>query len=230
MRKYLNAEQYLRDWPNGVSGGKGSDTAKKQMDQQNALQQQAFDMQKQQLAQLSGAFGKYTTGDIGLSPELKAAMQTQFMNQTAGQYGQASEAVKNSIMAHGGSGQTPMSGQDISGLVGLEGARANTLSQGLLGLNITDAQQALTNKFNAGSLLSGNAATLSSPISTFGSGASNALNQYITAANSGFGAAFMKSLGGSLGAGVGGIATGGLGALGNAASGALGGPKLYPGG
>lgn len=200
---------YLYDGP--VAECKGSDTAKEQMKAQNALQQQAFDMQRAQLAQLNSAFGKYVNGDIGYDPALKAALQSQFLNSVSQQYGGASEAVKNAILAHGGSGQLPMSGGDIRALVGLEGSRADTLSQGLLGLGVQNAQQALTNKFNAGSLLSGNAATLSSPIATFGSGANNALNAYITAANSGFGAAFTKALGGTLGAGIGNLATGGAG-------------------
>jgi hypothetical protein len=221
-----SAEYYIARW-GGVSGGKGADTAKDQMKQQNALQQQAFQMQQDRLNNLYGSFGKYLNGTVGLDPGLKAALQSQFQNQVGDQYNQASSAVKDAILAHGGNGQTPIAGSDIRAIAGLEGSKADTLSSGTLGLNIADLQQALTNQFNAGSLISGNAATLSSPIATFGSGASNALDQYIKAANSGFGAAFTQSLGGTLGKGLGAIATGGFGALANAGATALGGSKIY---
>ena len=89
-----------------------------------------------------------------------------------------------------GGGQTPVGGDYTRGLSGLFGAEAQSLAGGANNIRMQNALQALNNKFQASNVLSGNAAALSSPISTFGSGASNALNQYMQAANSGFGATF----------------------------------------
>lgn len=193
----IKEESYEYEGPVALCKGEG--TSKEQLKRQNDLQEKAFNMQKEQLQKINDAFSGYLSGNVGLDPNLMAMLQSQFQNQTASTYNDAGKAVRSAILARGGNGQTPVSGTDIRGLLGLEGMKANTLSQGTLGLGITNLQQMLTNKFNAGSLMSGNAATLNSPISTFGAGANNALNQYVQASNSGFGATFSRMFGGMLG-------------------------------
>lgn len=207
-------ERYLREG-RPVSGGKGSDVAKKQMNQQNQLAQQQLDMQNKVLNQINAGVGKYLSGDIGFDPSTLANMQSSFLNNNALQFQNAGSAVRDALTARGADGSLPVGGSYTRGLSGLLGAQASSTSQGLQNLAIQNAQQALANKFNAGSLLSGNAATLSGNVGTFNQGASNALNQYMQAANSGFGASFMRGLGGSLGGGVGSLATGGLGGIGS---------------
>jgi hypothetical protein len=207
----LEKEELVYSGP--VEQAKGGDTAKKQMDQQNKLQQQELDQQNKLYSQINAGVGKYLSGNIGFDPQTLATMQSQFQDNNALAFNQAGTAVRDALTARGGDGSLPVGGNYVKGISSLLGSAASSKAAGLQNLGIMNAQQALTNKFNAGSLLSGNAASMNSPISTFGSGASNALNQYMQAANSGFGASFMRSLGGSLGSGIGAAATGGLGGI-----------------
>jgi hypothetical protein len=93
------------------------------------------------------------------------------------------------------------------------GAAAASQAQGLLGLQQQNAMQALQNKFNAASLLTNQAQIYSAPQSVAGSGASNALNAYVQAANSGLMQSFMSGLGKGLGGTGSMLATGGIGGL-----------------
>src|SRR5207248_958676 len=109
-----------------------------------------------------------------------AMLRTQFLNSTAQQYGQAGRNVRTALMRSGSlDSSVPAGGDAVRGIAGLEGAMANTTSQGLTGINLQNLQQALANRFNAASIVNRQAAQLTSPISTFGSGSSNALNQYV---------------------------------------------------
>ena len=214
--KYRSAEEYLRDWPHGISGGKGEGTAKAQLALQNKLQQQAFDLMQQRQTQVNSAVGKYLSGDVGFDPAQLATMKSQFLNQVAGNYNQGAKNVMTALARRGSiSSAQPVGGDYARGIASLEGAQASDTASGLANIDLSNLQQAITNKFNAASLINGQSAQLTSPIATFGSGASNALNQYVQAANSGFGATFMHGLGGTIGQGLGTIATGGIGALGN---------------
>jgi len=130
------------------------------------------------------------------------------------------DAQRENISARGLSGtQTPGGGATAGILSGLYGAKASDASNAINTINLQNSQQALNNQFNAASVLSGNAQTMGQNNAVFGSGASNVLNQYVQAANQGFGNAFTKGLGGALGAGIGGAVTGGIsGGLGTAMS------------
>lgn len=194
-----------------VSGGKGGDEANAQRQQELAMQQTAFNKQQQQLDQLKGAFSKYTTQNIGFDPQQYAAMQTQLMNQNSGDYGSAGAQVRSALLARGGGGSMPTGGSDARAYSGLYGAQASDLSSNLNNLRIQNAQQALTNRFNAGSLLSGNAATLTGTQGVAGSAASSALSDYIKAKNSGVLQSFMGGLGQGLGGGLGAGLSGGIG-------------------
>lgn len=199
-----------------VSGGKGKDTANDQRKQELAMQKQAFDAQQKQLADLKTAFSKYTTQNIGFDPSQYAAMQSQAINQNSGAFNSAGNQVRSALLARGsGGGNLPVGGDYVRGMSGLMGAQASDLSGSMNNLRIQNAQQALTNRFNAGNLLSGNAATLTGTQGVAGAGASSALGDYIKAANTGFGASFMNSLGGGLGGGLASFATGGFGTLGS---------------
>lgn len=179
----------------------------------DAMQQKAFDSQQKTLADIKSSFGKYLDGKQGFDPAQLAALKTQFLAGNAKQFNSARSGVMSALASRGGVGQ-PAGGDVVRGLSGLYGSEASNLSSGLTGIKLQDLSQALTNQFNTGSLLSGNAATLNSPISTFGSGASNALNQRIQVGmQPGFFSQLGTSLAGGLGAGLGAGLTGGLGGV-----------------
>lgn len=184
---------------------KGSDVAQQQMTAADQRNQQAFNAQQQQLAQLKSAFSKYTTQNIGFDPQQLAAMQSQIQNQNTTNYNSAGEAVRSALLARGGGGgNQPVGGDYVRGISGLMGAQAADLGQNLNNLRIQNAQQALTNRFNAGSLLSGNAATLTGTQGVQAGQASSALGDYIKAKNSGFMSSLAQGFGGALGNTLGG--------------------------
>ncbi len=188
---------------------KGQGTADAQRQTELQMQQQAFNTQQAQLAMLNKAFSGYLNGQTGFSPQLMSSMTSQFLNNNNSAFNQAGQQVRAALGARGsGTGQLPVGGDYTRGIAGLMGAKAGSQAQGVLGLNVQNAQQALANQFNAGSLLSGNAATLTGTQGVAGSGASSALNSFIQGSNApGFGTAFAGALGSGLAAG----ATGGLG-------------------
>lgn len=192
---------------------KGKGTAEKALKDQTAMQKTAFDKQMAQLDQLKSSFQGYLSGKTGFDPNLLASMRSQFLNSNNQTFNQAGQQVREALGARGNVGQNPVGGDYAAGLSSLLGARAQSQSQGLLGINAQNAQQALNNQFNAGNILSGNAATLTGTQGVAGAAASNALNQYEAAANTGFGASFMNSFGGALGKVGGNAAQMGLAAL-----------------
>ncbi len=195
-----------------MSGG-GTGTSKDQLKRQNDLQQQAIDQQKAIRDQIMGSVGKYLSGNIGFDPQQLAIMQSQFLNQNSANFNQAGASVLASLRSRGVAGGDSPGGGDLTrGLEALQSARASSQSQGILGTNLADLQQALTNKFNAASVAAGQSAQLGSNIGTFGQGANNALNEYVQASSNGFFSQFAKGLGSGLGSGVASMATGGIGA------------------
>lgn len=198
----LELEQF--DWDGPVALCKVTDTANEQRKQELQMQQQAFNTQQKQIADLKTAFSGYLQGNKGFDPATMAAMRSQFLNSNNNTFNQAGNMVRSALGARGeGTGSNPVGGNYATGLANLLGAKAGSQSQGLLGLDVTNAQQALTNQFNAGNLLSGNAATLTGTQGVAGSGASSALNSYITASNSGFTGSFSNAFGGALGKSLG---------------------------
>lgn len=183
------------------SGG-GTGTSKDQLALQNKLTQDQLAQQKAIRDQIMKSTEQYTTGaGQGYDPAQFAGMISQFLNQNSANFNQAGASVKESLAARGaGTGQLPVGGDYTRGLEDLQAARATGQSQGILGANIDNLQQAITNKFNALGLQSGQGAQLGSNIATFNGGASNALNQYVQASQN----SFMSQFGKSLGAGIGG--------------------------
>lgn len=212
-------ERYIREGRT-VSGGKGSDTANQQRQQELDIQNQAFQTQMNIIQGLRGSFGQYLAGNVGYSPQAYASMKSQFLNNNSQTFNQAGQQVRSALAARGeGTGQNPVGGSYAGNLGNLMAAQASSQSQGLLGLNIQNQQQALANQFNAGNLLAGTGAQLVGTQGVAGAGASSALNSYIQAANSGFGASFMRGLGSTFGQGIGTGLTGGIGAtMGNIGS------------
>lgn len=207
-------EHHWSDWSGTWELAKGKDVAKQQLDTQTAMQTAANQRQAKLLDMMTGKFSPFLGGKTGYDPQMLAAMRSQFLNQNTGLYNQAGQQVRAALGARGeGSGQLPVSGDYTRGIASLLGARAGSQSQGLLGLDVQNAQQALNNQFNAGNLLSGNAATLTGTQGVAGSGASSALGNYIQAANSGIAQSFMGGLGQGLGGGLGAFATGGFGKI-----------------
>ncbi len=208
-------ERYIREGRT-VSGGKGvtgiaNDQRKAELD----MQKQAFQTQMAQIADLKKAFSQYTQGaGQGFDPATLAAMKTQFLNSNNQTFNQAGQQVREALGARGeGTGANPVGGNYAQGLANLLGAKAGSQSQGLLGVDVTNAQQSLTNRFNAGNLLSGNAATLTGTQGVSGSGAASALNSYINAENSGMMGSFKNAFGGALGKGLGQGVAGGIGGI-----------------
>lgn len=194
-----------------MSGG-GTGTSKDQLVLQNKQQQDALDQQKAIRDQVMGGVGKYLNGTVGFDPQQLAIMQSQFLNQNTANFNQAGSAVKSALASRGaGGGDLPVGGDYTRGIATLEGAKANSQSQGILGTNLANLQQALSNQFNAASVANGQSAQIGQNIGTFGSGANNALNQYVSASQNGFLQQFTKGIGSSLGQGLGAIATGGVG-------------------
>jgi hypothetical protein len=211
-----------------VSGGKGSGTANAQREQELQMQQQAFNTQQKQLASLTKSFSPYLAGKTGFDPALLATMRSQFLNSNNSTFSQAGQQVREALGARGeGTGSAPVGGAYGSGISNLMAAKAGSQSQGLLGINAANAQQALQNQFNAGNILSGNAATLTGTQGVAGAGASSALGSYIQGKNSGFGSSLANSFGGALGKGFG---TGLVGGFGNYFGGLFGGSGPSTGG
>lgn len=196
-------ERYLAEGRT-VSGGKATDTADQQRQQELNMQTQAFNTQQQQLALLNKSFSSYLSGNQGFNPQMLASMRSQFLNSNNSTFNQAGQQVREALGARGeGTGGQPVGGNYAQGIANLLGAKAGSQSQGLLGIDVQNAQQALTNQFNAGNILSGNAATLTGTQGVAGSAASSALNSYITASANSFGGSLAKSLGSSLGQSLG---------------------------
>jgi hypothetical protein len=206
----LEEEGYNYEGPLDLAKGDG--TAKDQLNSQNDSQQQAFKSQLDTLNSLKSSLSGYLSGNQGFTGQQMSTMTSQALNQNSQKYAQAGNQTRQALGARGISGsQTPGGGATAGTLAGLYGAQASDQSNAINTINLQNSQQALNNQFNAAGVLSGNAQTLGGSVGTFGSGASNALNQYVSASNQGFGAAFTKALGGSLGAGIGAMATGGMG-------------------
>lgn len=215
-------EFYEYDGP--VAECKGASTADAQRQQELGMQQQAFNAQMAQLNTLNQAMSPYLSGTQGYSPQLYGAMQSQFLNQNAGQFQNAGQAVRQALLARGGGlGNAPVSGDYTRGISSLMGAAASSQAQGILGLNQANAQQALQNQFNAGQLMMGGAGILGQTQGVAGSGASSALQSYIQAKNQGLMQQFMGGLGSGLGGGLGAMATGGLSGISSGIAGILGG-------
>lgn len=212
--RYNSVEEYLRDWPEGVSGGKGDGVARDQLNLQNKLVQDQLTQQKAVQSQIQSSFGKYLSGEIGFSPEQMSILQSQFQNENTSNFNSAGSNVRSALSARGaGNGDLPVGGDYTRGIAELEGAKASSQSQGNLGLRAQSLAQALQNQFNAGSLINGQGAMIGQNIGNFNSGAGNALNTYVQAANTGFSNAFSTAFGGSLGKGIGtALTSGGAGA------------------
>lgn len=183
---------------------KGDGVAKDQLDLQNKLTQQQLTRQNALQDQATNAVSGDLSGNNGFSPELMAALQSQFQNQNTGAFQSAGANVRAALASKGaGLGDLPTGGDFTRGIAELEDAKASSQSQGLLGLGIQNLQQALSNKYNAANVLTGNAAQVGGTVGNFNSGANNALNTYVSAANQGFSNAFTSAFGGSLGKGLG---------------------------
>lgn len=201
-----------------MCGGGGSKESKNQLNLQNQRIDDQIAQQKQIRDQIMGGVGKYLTGaGEGFDPQQLALMQSQFLNQNNANFNGARGDVISALAARGAYGGDSPAGSDLARQFSmLEGARANSQSQGILGTNLANLQQALTNRFNAANVASGQAAQLGGNIGTFQGGANNALSNYVQAQQSTFGNMFAKGLGSSLGSGLGNLATFGIGSsLGN---------------
>lgn len=198
-----------------MGGDHGAKAAAAKQAQDEAIIAQQMAEQKAIRDKITGAMDKYLNGSIGFDPEQKSIMQSQFLNQNALNFNQAGSSVMASLRARNAAGgDTPAGGDFVRGLEALQGARAQSQSQGILGTNLADLQQALNNKFNAASVEAGQSAQIGSNINSFNDAASNDLAQYVKAKST---PGFMQSLATSLAGGVASTAsafgTGGLLAL-----------------
>lgn len=203
--------------------GQSTTSQTSQLNSQNALQQQQQADQNALLQQNQAAFSPYLSGNQGFTPQQLAAMNSQALDQNALQYNGATQATNAQLAARGeGLGNTPGSGVQAGAYGDLQAAKAGNLSSSLQNVTLNNAQQALANQFNAGSLLSGNAQTYAGNVGTYGSGANSALGNLTQAQGNTFGTQFGKALGGALGGAAagaaGGVANAGVGNLGTAVS------------
>jgi hypothetical protein len=197
-----------------VAACKGGDVAKEQMREQTKLQKEAFSLMKAQQQKVEAGVGKYLSGNQGFDPQQLAIMRAQFLNQMGKNYNSAGSNVRTALARRGSlNSSAPVGGDAVRGLSALEGSLASDTSSGLANIDLSNLSQALTNKFNAASLINGQAAQLTSPISSFGSGAASALEQYVKASNQGFTSAFANAFGGALGKGFGQGIVGGVGQI-----------------
>lgn len=196
-----------------VAECKGTGTAKDQLKLQNQLVQQQLDQQKALQGQIKDAFGQYLQGQgQGFTPEQQALLEGQFLNENSRNFNSAGQQLKSALLARGtGGGDLPVGGDFVRNVSELEGLRGASQAGGLANIRLQNLQQALANKFNAGSIYQGQGAQLGQNIGAFNSGANNALNQYVYASNQGFGSAFSRAFGNTLGGGLGTGLIGGIG-------------------
>lgn len=188
-----------------------SGTAKTQMNTQDQLQAQQQTAQNALLQQNQAAFSPYLSGNQGFTASQLSALNSQAINQNSQKYNAATAQTNAQVAARGENGMSPMSGVANGQYAALNASRASDLADSLRTVSLNNSQQALANQFNAGSMLSGNAQTYGQNVGTYGSGASNALNNYTQAAQNSFTAQFSKGFGSGLGSGAAAAATGGAG-------------------
>lgn len=186
-----------------------------QLDLQNSLQQQQLNQQNATLDSVKNSLAPYLGGTQGFSPALLSALNSQALDQNASQYNSAGNQVRQALLARGETGQTGLSGTGVAGIAGLLSGKASDAANALRTNQIASAQQALTNQFNANSILSGNANTLAGNVGTFGGGASSALSnltqKQIADQQNSFLANLSRGLGAGLGGGIASLGTAGLG-------------------
>ena len=196
---------------------------KSQLDTQNQLQKQQQDAQNKLLQQNNTALSPYLTGNQGFTPEQQAALNSQALDQNALRFNQGTQQANAMLNARGeGLGNTPGSGVAATGYGNLQAAKSGDLADALRTVTLNNAQQGLANKFNAASVLSGNAQTYAGNVGTYGSGANSALGALTQAQGNSFGTQFGKALGSGLGgaaaSGISNAASTGWGNLGTAVS------------
>jgi len=185
---------------------------KGQLQTNNQLQQQQQAAQNSLLQQNQTAFSPYLTGNQGFTPQQLAALNSSALDQNALRFNQATQGANAQLAARGeGLGNTPGSGVAATGYGNLQAAKAGDLADSLRTVTLNNAQQGLANKFNAGSLLSGNAQTYAGNVGTYGAGANTALGDLTQAQGNTWQSQFGKALGGALG-GAAGAFGGGFGA------------------
>lgn len=198
-------EHEWHEYSGTVALAKGDGTAKDQLKLQNKLVQEQLAYQKSFMDPVKSALQKYLQGNgEGFTPEQMATLNSQFLDSNANDFQSAGQNVKAALASRGaGQGDVPIGGDYVRGIAELEGAKAQSQSGGLSNIRMASIQQALQNKFNAANVFGGNSAQVGGNVGTFNSGAGNALNTYVSAANTGFGNAFSSAFGGSLGKGLG---------------------------
>lgn len=191
--------------------GSNTSTQSAQLSQQNASQAAAQAAQNATLGQVNTSLSPYLSGNQGFTPAQMSALNSSALDQNAQQYNAAGNSLRSTLQARGDNGATPLSGTGVAGIAGLMSGKASDLANSLRTNVLNNAQQGLTNQFNANSILSGNAQTQAGNVSTYGSGANGALQSYTTAqANSPLNK-FVGGLGSGLASGLASGATGGLG-------------------
>lgn len=195
---------------------KAKNVSLQQQQQGLAEQKQAFDQMLNLQQQIRNSFQQFLTPQgQGFDPATMSAMTSQFLNNNNTAFNNAGQMVRSALNARGGAGGAlPVGGDFTRGIASLTGAKASSQSQGMLGLNIQNALQSLQNRFNAGSLISGQGNQLVGAQGNATSLANSGLNNFTQASlKPGFGMMFGQALGSGLGSGLAAGATGGLGSV-----------------
>lgn len=192
---------------------KGDDAAATAQERANKLQEKALDMQKRQLDIVNGAMKTYMETMQGFDPKYLKETTSQFLDQNAAGFNDASKTMQSTLRARGmGGGDLPVGGSFTRANSTLLGQEASSTAGGVRDINLANLQQMLTNRFNAASISAGLPAVMNGPIGTFGGMSSNALGDYIRAKNSpGFGNTLGQAMGYGVAGGLGQLAWGALG-------------------
>ena len=169
----LEDEFFEYDGP--VDECKGNDASQQQqLSLQNSLTQQQLNQQNQLLGGVQSSLAPYTSAQgQGFTPQQMALMNSQAIDQNAAQYNGAGNQLRQQLEARGENGANPASGTYGAGSSALLSGKASDFANALRTNALANSQQALTNKFNANSILSGNAQTLAANVGTFNGGASS---------------------------------------------------------
>jgi hypothetical protein len=160
----------------------GMAASQKQMDEQNRIAREQLQQQKKFSDPTFAAMVHFLTDEHGFSPEQASEMTSQFLDQQAQRFGEASRNASTNLRRRGsGEGDNPVGGDYTRGIAALQGMQAASTSAGLRDIKLEDLKQGLANKFNTASMFLGIAPSFGNQAVGFGQNATTALGDYVKA-------------------------------------------------
>jgi hypothetical protein len=118
--------------------------SQKQMAEQNRIAREQLQQQKKFSDPTFAAMVHYLTDEHGFSPEQAAEMTSQFLDQQAQRFGEASRNASTNLRRRGsGEGDNPVGGDYTRGIAALQGMQAASTSAGLRDIKLQDLKQGL---------------------------------------------------------------------------------------